>query len=222
MNTESFSIADKIQDINQQLTPDIRLIAVTKKVSVEKIREAYAAGIRDFGENRVQEVLEKQEQLQDLNDICWHFIGHLQTNKAKQAVESMNWIHTVDNLKLLQRLNKLAGELKKKQKIFLQVKMLPDPDKYGWSAEDLLAACPELEAAENLDIQGLMTILPLGLSDSEILEAFQETRKFKEKINQTSQLQLQELSMGMSGDYLLAIKAGATMIRVGRTIFGDR
>ncbi|MGB6166798.1 MAG: YggS family pyridoxal phosphate-dependent enzyme [Geitlerinemataceae cyanobacterium] len=222
MNTQSFSISDKIQEINQQLTPDIRLIAVTKKVSVEKIREAYAAGIRDFGENRVQEALEKQEQLQDLNDICWHFIGHLQTNKAKQAVESMDWIHTVDSLRILQRLNKLAGELNKKPKICLQVKMLPDPDKYGWLPDELLAACPELEAAEHLDIQGLMTILPLGLSDSEIFEAFQETQKFKDKINQTSQLQVQELSMGMSGDYLLAIQAGATMIRVGRSIFGDR
>ena len=216
------SISAKIQAIKQQLTPDVRLIAISKQVSVEKMREAYAAGIRDFGENRVQEALEKQEELQDLNDICWHFIGHLQSNKAKQAVKSMNWIHTVDNLKLLERLNKLAGELNKKPKICLQVKMLPDPNKYGWSAEELLAASPKLELAENLDIQGLMTILPLGLSDSEIFDTFEETRKLKEKINQASNLQLQELSMGMSGDYLLAIKAGATMIRLGRTIFGDR
>ncbi len=222
MNIKSVSIAEKIQEINQHLTPDVRLIAISKKVSVAKMREAYAAGIRDFGENRLQEALEKQEQLQDLDDICWHFIGHLQSNKAKPALESMDWIHTVDSMKLLNRLNKLAGELNRRPKICLQVKMLPDPNKYGWSSEELLAACPELSAVENLDVQGLMTMLPLGLSDSEILDAFNATRKFRDKINQTSNLQLSELSMGMSGDYLLAIKAGATMIRVGRTIFGER
>ena len=222
MNIKSVSIAEKIQEINQHLTPDVRLIAISKKVSVAKMREAYAAGIRDFGENRLQEALEKQEQLQDLDDICWHFIGHLQSNKAKPALESMDWIHTVDSMKLLNRLNKLAGELNRRPKICLQVKMLPDPNKYGWSSEELLAACPELSAVENLDIKGLMTMLPLGLSDSEILDAFNATREFRDKINQTSNLQLSELSMGMSGDYLLAIKAGATMIRVGRTIFGER
>jgi len=222
MNIKSLSIAAKIQEIKQHLTPDVRLIAISKKVSVEKIREAYGVGIRDFGENRIQEALEKQEQLQDLNDICWHFIGHLQTNKAKPALESMDWIQSVDSMKLLQRLNKLAGELKQRPKICLQVKILPDPNKYGWSAAELLAACPELSAVENLDIQGLMTILPLGLSDSEILTAFEETGKLRDKINQTSNLQLSELSMGMSGDYLLAIQSGATMIRVGRTIFGER
>lgn len=219
MNTKSISIADKIQDVHQHLTPDVRLIAISKKVSVEKIREAYAAGIRDFGENRLQEALEKQEQLQDLDDICWHFIGHLQSNKAKPVLESMDWVHTVDSMKLFQRLNKLAGEVEKRPKICLQVKMLPDPNKYGWLPEELLAALPELSAAENLDIQGLMTMLPLGLSDSEILDAFQATRKFRDKISQTSNLPLPELSMGMSGDYLLAIQGGSTMIRVGRTIF---
>lgn len=222
MNTKSISIAEKIQEINQHLTPDVRLIAISKKVSVAKIREAYAAGIRDFGENRLQEALEKQEQLQDLDDICWHFIGHLQSNKAKPALESMDWIHTVDSMKLFNRLNKLAGEVNKRPKICLQVKMLPDPNKYGWSVDELLGALPELSAAENLDIQGLMTMLPLGLSDSEVLNAFQATRKFRDEINQTSSLQLSELSMGMSGDYLLAIQGGSTMIRVGRTIFGER
>lgn len=222
MNIKSFSIADKIQEINQHLTPDVRLIAISKKVSVEKMREAYAAGIRDFGENRLQEALEKQEQLQDLKDICWHFIGHLQSNKVKPALKSMDWIHTVDSMKLLNRLNKLAGELNRRPKVCLQVKMLPDPNKYGWLPEELLAACVELSAVENLDIKGLMTMLPLGLSDAEILDAFNATREFRDKINQTSNLQLSELSMGMSGDYLLAIQGGATMIRVGRTIFGER
>jgi hypothetical protein len=215
------SISQKIQQISQQLTPSVRLIAISKQVSVDKMREAYTAGIRDFGENRIQEALAKQEQLQDLNDISWHFIGHLQTNKAKQALESMDWIHTVDSWKLLQRLDKLAGELNKRPKICLQVKMLPDPNKYGWSTDELLAAINKVERLTNLDIQGLMTILPLGLSDAEILKAFQATKTLKEKINRVSNLQLSELSMGMSGDYLSAIEAGATMIRLGTIIFSD-
>ena len=213
------SMAEKIHQIRQQLPTDVRLIAISKQVAVEKIREAYDLGIRDFGENRVQEALTKQEQLQDLNDICWHFIGHLQKNKAKQVVESMTWIHSVDDFKLLQRLNRLGGELKKQPKICLQVKLLPDPNKYGWSVEELLAAVPDLETCQHVDIQGLMTILPLGLSEAEIFSAFLEMGKLKDKINENSQLQLQELSMGMSGDYLLAVKAGATMIRLGRIIF---
>ena len=221
MNSElqTRSIANKIQQIRQQLPTDVGLIAISKQVPVEKMRQAYSAGIRDFGENRVQEALSKQEQLQDLNDIRWHFIGHLQKNKAKQVVESMNWIHSVDDLKLLQRLNRLGGEFNKQPKICLQVKMLPDPNKYGWSVEQLLAALPDLEKCQHLDIQGLMTILPLGLSESEIFSAFLETGKLKDKINANSPLELRELSMGMSGDYLLAVKAGATMIRLGRIYF---
>lgn len=134
----------------------------------------------------------------------------------------MDWIHSVDNFKLLQRLNRLAGELNKRPKICLQVKILPDPNKYGWSVDELLAALPNVEACEHLDIQGLMTILPLDLSESEIFSAFVETGKLKEKINDNSKLQLRELSMGMSGDYLLAVKTGAMMIRLGRTLFGER
>lgn len=221
-STQTISIAERIAQIRQQLTTDVRLIAISKQVPVEKMQEAYATGIRDFGENRVQEALIKQEELQNLNDVCWHFIGHLQKNKARQVVESMNWIHSIDDLKLLQRINKLAGELNKQPQVCLQVKMLPDPNKYGWSVEEILANLPDLEECEHVDIQGLMTILPLGLSESEIFDAFVETGKLKEKINENSKLQLKELSMGMSGDYLLAVKAGATMIRLGRTIFGER
>ncbi len=221
-SAQTISIAEKIAQIRQQLTTDVRLVAITKQVPIEKMREAYAAGIRDFGENRVQEALSKQQHLQDLDDICWHFIGHLQKNKAKQVLDSMPWIHSVDDLKLLQHLNKLADKLNKRPKICLQVKILPDPNKYGWSVDQLLAAWSDVEECEYLDIQGLMTILPLGLSESEMFDAFVETGKVKDKINENSKLQLKELSMGMSGDYLLAVKAGATMIRLGRTIFGER
>ena len=218
------SITQRIHQIQQQLPGDVRLIAVTKKVSVEAIREAYAAGIRDFGESKIQEASFKQEQLQDLSDICWHLIGHLQSNKAKKSLEQFQWIHSCDSLKLAQRLNRFAGELSYYPKICLQVKPLPDPDKSGWTISELLADLPELEQCQHLKIQGLMTILPLELSESEVLAAFESMRELAEKIAQQnwSHLQMQELSMGMSSDYQLAVQAGATMVRLGQTIFGER
>ncbi|PSO81235.1 MAG: YggS family pyridoxal phosphate-dependent enzyme [Cyanobacteria bacterium SW_5_48_44] len=218
------SITQRIHQIQQQLPGDVRLIAVTKKVSVEAIREAYAAGIRDFGESKIQEASFKQEQLQDLSDICWHLIGHLQSNKAKKSLEQFQWIHSCDSLKLAQRLNRFAGELSCYPKICLQVKPLPDPDKSGWTISELLSDLPELEQCQHLKIQGLMTILPLELSESEVLAAFESMRELAEKIAQQnwSHLQMQELSMGMSSDYQLAVQAGATMVRLGQTIFGER
>ncbi len=217
-------ITQRLTQIKQQLPPHVRLIAVTKKVSPQKMREAYVAGIRDFGESRLSEAIPKQKQLQDLPDICWHFIGHLQSNKAKKVLENFQWIHSCDSLKLAKRLNRLAGELGCKPKICLQVKILKDPNKYGWDIEALLADLVELECCESLDIQGLMTILPLGLSISESLQAFKATCELREKIGQKnhSNLSIRELSMGMSGDYQLAIQAGATMVRLGRIIFGER
>ena len=217
-------VAQRIDRIREQIPEHVRLIAVTKQVTPEAIREAYEAGVRDFAENRLQEALLKQEQLQDLPDICWHFIGHLQANKAKKVLESFQWIHSVDSLKLAQRLDRLAEELSRRPQVCLQVKVLPDPNKYGWQVPELLADLPELDKCHNLSIQGLMTILPLGLSDSQALDAFNATRELAEKIAQQNwtNLQMHQLSMGMSADYLLAVKAGATMIRLGTIIFGAR
>ncbi len=217
-------ITQRIQEIRQQLPSYVRLIAVSKKVSVPELREAYEAGVRDFGENRLAEALPKQEQLRDLPDITWHFIGHLQSNKGKKALEHFQWIHSVDNLKLAVRLNRLAGELYCQPQVCLQVKMLPDPNKYGWSVPDLVECLPELNQCRGLKIKGLMTILPLGLSPNETLAAFETTRHLAEKIRgqNWSHIEMEQLSMGMSGDYLLAVKAGATAIRLGTKIFRDR
>lgn len=216
------SIAQRIQQIRLQLPANVRLIAITKQVSVAGMREAYQAGIRDFGENRLQEAILKQEQMQDLPDICWHFIGHLQANKARKALEHFQWIHSVDSLSLAQRLNRLAAELQCQPRVCLQVKVLPDPNKYGWEVPQLWADLPELDRCEQLKIQGLMAILPLGLSECQTLAAFEATRDLADKIAQKNwaNLEMKELSMGMSGDYQLALQAGATMIRLGTIIFG--
>ncbi len=216
------SIAQRIEIIRQEIPNSVRLIAVTKQVSVSVMREAYKAGIRDFGENRLQEALLKQEQLIDLEDICWHFIGHLQTNKAKKIVENFQWIHTIDNLNLLQRLDRLSANLSSPPQLCLQIKLLPDPNKYGWQISELLTLLPELESCRNSKIQGLMTILPFGLRTEESLTAFQSLSNLAQQVNQQSSLYLKELSMGMSNDYSLAVTAGTTMIRLGRILFGER
>jgi PLP dependent protein len=220
----STTIADRIATVRQQLPETVRLIAISKQVSVEAMREAYTAGIRDFGESRVQEAAAKQSQLSDLPDITWHLIGHLQTNKAKKALEHFQWIHSVDSLKLAQALDRLATTLSTNPHVFLQVKLLPDPNKYGWTVDELFTDLPALNECQNLQIQGIMTIPPLDLAEAEILTLFQNTRALAAKIQQQnwSHIQMPHLSMGMSDDYHLAVEAGATMVRLGRTLFGER
>ena len=217
-------IAERIAFVRHQLPISVRLIAVTKQVSASAIREAYIAGIRDFGESRIQEATDKQRQLQDLPDITWHLIGTLQSNKAKKALELFQWIHSLDSLKLAQRLDSLAEQLSCQPQVCLQVKLLNDPNKSGWTVPELLTALPELNQCRHLQIRGLMAIPPLGLKDAEIINFFDQTRAFADKIQQQnwSRIQMQELSMGMSQDYHLAVQAGATMVRLGSILFGER
>ncbi|WP_375505181.1 YggS family pyridoxal phosphate-dependent enzyme [uncultured Nostoc sp.] len=218
------SISERIVSIRSSLPTSVKLIAVSKQVPAQAIRSAYSAGIRDFAESRIQEAATKQAELQDLPDITWHFIGHLQSNKAKKAIEQFPWIHSVDNLKLAQRLDQLAQQLGVSPQVCLQVKILPDPNKSGWSVPELLADLPTLDQYKNLQIQGLMTIPPSGLNDPEILNVFNLNRELAKKIQEQnwSHIKMQHLSMGMSGDYELAVQAGATMVRLGTILFGDR
>jgi PLP dependent protein len=216
------TIANRIEQIRLTLPPTTRLIAVSKQVSSDYIRQAYQAGVRDFAESKLQEAISKQEELKDLPDISWHFIGHLQANKARKILECFQWIHSLDSLKLAQRLDRLGAELNINPQVLLQVKVVPDPDKFGWETSELISDIPALVNCSQLKIQGLMTILPLGLSDREKLVAFEKTRDLARMIENSSSLCLPNLSMGMSNDYRLAIKAGATLIRVGTGIFGDR
>jgi PLP dependent protein len=218
------SISERITSICGSLPASVRLVAVSKTFPPEAIRAAYNVGIRDFAENRIQEAASKQAQLHDLSDITWHFIGHLQGNKAKKAIELFDWIHSVDSLKLAQRLNQLAAQLGVSPQVCLQVKILPDPNKSGWSVPELLADLPALNKCEDLQIQGLMTIPPLGLNEARIKDVFNSTYKLAKEIDEQnwSHLKMREVSMGMSGDYQLAVQAGATMVRLGTILFGDR
>lgn len=188
------------------------------------MRLAYEAGVRDFGESKIQEAATKQESLQDLPDITWHLIGHLQSNKAAKALQQFQWIHSIDSLKLAQRLDQLAADQKVKPQVCLQVKLVPDPSKFGWTTDELFADLPLLDQCRNLDIKGLMVIPPYGLPAAETKAVFDRARELAQEIQQQgwSHLQMKELSMGMSDDYPLAVGAGSTMIRLGRTLFGDR
>ena len=216
-------LKDRIVQFCQTIPDGVRVVAVTKQAPVEAMRIAYAAGVRDFGENRIQDAEIKQAQLTDLPDITWHLIGHLQANKAKKALEQFQWIHSIDSLKLLQRLNQLAVDRPQKPQICLQVKLLPDPNKFGWTEPELWADLPQMGDCEHLQIRGLMTIAPLGLNSTETFDLFVRTRELAVKIQQQNArgLDLDQLSMGMSEDYSLAIQAGATMIRPGRILFGN-
>ncbi len=213
---------DRILAVQTSLPTTVRLVAVTKTVPTTLMRAAYQAGVRHFAESRVQEALAKQAELRDLRDITWHFIGHLQSNKALRVLESFSWIHSLDTLKLAEYLNALGSKLGKRPQVCLQVKILPDDHKFGWSPDQLWREVGALEQCTNLDLCGLMTIPPQGLPDADIAAVFAVTRELAAAISQGSRLSLHDLSMGMSGDYQLAVAAGATMVRLGTILFGDR
>lgn len=217
-------IADRLAAITAELPPQTRLIGVSKKQPASAIRAAYQAGLRDFGESMVQEAIAKQADLADLDGLTWHLIGHLQSNKARKALEHFDWIHSVDSLKIAIRLDKIAGEISRSPYCCLQVKMVPDPAKFGFALDDLWSALPQLNQLEHLKIVGLMTIPPLESSMAEVAGIFQQAQQLADQINQQTfdRLHISELSMGMSGDYPLAIAAGSTLIRLGTTLFGDR
>jgi len=220
-------LSQNLDEIKKTIPPSVKLVAVTKKVDIDTIRSIYGQGVRDFGENKLQEAINKQSQLSDLTDITWHFIGHLQSNKAKKAIESFAWIHSVDSLKIAQRLDFYArqaleeGVIKESPQGCLQVKLLPDENKYGWSVEQLWQDLPLLQELKFFKIRGLMAILPLGLSEEETLSAFKSLKVLQEKIKEKGYFSenFDQLSMGMSGDYLGAIASGSTMVRLGRILF---
>lgn len=222
-------ISSRLQTIQRRIPPTVRLVAVTKTFSSDIVRAAYAAGLRDFAENKVQEALAKQAELSDLTDVTWHFIGHIQSNKSRKVLEHFDWIHSVDSLKLAIRLDRQAAELGKRPDCCLQIKLASDPTKSGFERSDLMAALPTLGQLSHLNISGLMVIPPNGLSPAQTQAIFAQAKALSTQLGRTqladgglTPLTFQTLSMGMSGDFELAIASGATMIRVGSGLFGHR
>ncbi len=220
------TLPQRLTQFRQTIPESVRIVAVTKQQSIAAIEAAYSAGIHDIGESRVQELIDKHQQLKDqLPDLTWHFIGRLQTNKVRKALEICDWFHAIDSLKLAKTIDRIARELQRPvPQACLQVKLRADPHKSGWEREALLEVLPELDQLEHIQIRGLMVIPPLGLSEAETFALFQAAKALQTELrSQTWQhIQMDQLSMGMSNDYSSAIAAGATMIRPGRILFGDR
>lgn len=202
---------------------EVRLVAVTKTVSAERIRAAYDAGLREFGENRVQEARGKRPALSDLA-ITWHMIGHLQTNKAKLARELFDWIHSVDSLRLAEKLHQAAPGQSPRLPVLLEVNLGGESSKGGVPEAQALTLAEQVATLSSLEVRGLMAIPPF-LEDAEhVRPYFRRLRELAQRIDrmQIPGVALRELSMGMSHDFEVAIEEGATMIRVGTAIFGAR
>jgi pyridoxal phosphate enzyme (YggS family) len=200
----------------------IKLVVVTKTVDIERIREAVAAGALILGENRVQEAKEKIEKLGPI--ASWHLIGHLQTNKAKYAVKLFYLIHSVDSLELAKEIDKQAAKIGKVQDVLVEVSIAGEETKAGVALEDAVALIKGAARLKNISMKGLMTMPPFSYNPEDSRPYFKKLRKLSESIakEHIPGVSLKELSMGMSGDFEVAIEEGATMVRVGTAIFGER
>lgn len=226
-------IKDNLERIEQQITQtavscgrnpeDIQLIAVSKKKSSDMIQQAALAGAVHFGENYIQEAVQKVEKISD-DRLMWHFIGHLQSNKARFAVKHFEYIHTVDTIKLAREISKQAKKIDKVQKVLIQVNIGEESSKSGTQAEDTLDLAKEMQHLENISVQGLMCMPPWFTDPEDARPYFQKLVAIKDTIaaRQMETVSMTHLSMGMSNDFKVAIEEGATFIRVGTSIFGER
>ncbi len=219
------NINNNINYLRQNLPPGCRLIAVSKTQPVERIMEAYEAGQRLFGENKVQELVPKYEALP--KDIEWHMIGHLQTNKVRQIAPFVHCIQSVDSLKLLTEINKQAQKADRTIACLLQVFIAAEETKFGFSEDEIfgLLQTGALERLSNVTITGLMGMATFTDNNDQIRSEFKKLKQFFDQLAAMSlppNMTMRELSMGMSGDYRIAAEEGSTLVRVGTAIFGSR
>ena len=202
---------------------EVKLVAVSKTVPPERIRQAYEAGLRDFGENRVQEADAKRSALSDLT-VTWHLVGHLQTNKAKLARELFHWVHSVDSGRLAAKLHQAAPCSGDRLPVLLEVNLGGEPTKSGVQEHELLPLAEEVGRFETLELRGLMTLPPFFEDPQQARPFFRRLRELARSIDSANppNVSIRELSMGMSHDLEVAIEEGATIVRVGTAIFGPR
>ena len=202
--------------IKKKLPPNVNLLAVSKGFSIQEIKTINNEGQNDFGESRFQEAIEKQISLKDLKNIQWHFIGRVQSNKIRKIVQNFKYIHSVDSYEKLLKISNVSLEEKKNPLIMLQVKLSDDPTKGGFNPKILIEKWDQIKESKSINIKGLMTINPKGLSSAENIKLFKKCRHLADS------LKLQDCSMGMSGDWEEAVEAGSTWLRLGSVIFGSR
>jgi hypothetical protein len=202
---------------------DVRLVAVSKTFPPESIRAAYEAGLRDFGENRVQEAAAKRPALSELS-ITWHLVGHLQTNKAKAARELFHWVHSVDSFRLAQKLDQATASGGGRLPVLLEVNLGGEGSKAGVGESEIIQLAEQINQLATLEVRGLMVIPPFFDDPEQVRPYFRRLRELAREIDarNIAHVSMRELSMGMSHDFEVAIEQGATIIRVGTAIFGPR
>jgi PLP dependent protein len=217
-------IAKNIQEIEKKLLGNARLIAVTKTKPIAVLEETYNSGFKRFGENKVQEMVEKYEALP--KDIEWHMIGHLQSNKVKYMVSFVTMIHSVDSFKLLREINKEAAKHDRVIDCLLQIFIADEETKFGLTAEEArqILTSPELGELKNIRIAGLMGMASFTEDMEQIRNEFRGLKLLFDSLKEFNgpRIGMNELSMGMSGDYQIALEEGSTLVRVGSAIFGNR
>ena len=227
------NLKNRLEHVNQRIkqaaetctrqADSIRLIAVSKTMPAEIVEQAIKAGVTDLGENYIQEAREKINTLA-MHSVRWHFIGHLQSNKAKYAVRMFDLIHSVDSMKLATALDKYAQKIAKIQPILVQVNVANEATKSGIEVEATSHLLKEISQLENIAVKGLMTMPPYFNAPDRVRPFFSALRSLRDQIQkeQIPNISVDELSMGMTGDFEVAIREGATMVRIGTAIFGER
>jgi len=209
-------------DKSRRTRSDVTLIAVSKTKPVEMLQEIYDAGVRDFGENKVQEICEKYDKMP--NDIRWHMIGHLQRNKVKYIIDKVCMIHSVDSYRLAEEINIQAKKHQLVMPVLLEINIAKEQTKFGVTKEDAILLAEEMAHLTNLKVEGLIAVAPYVENAEDNRKYFQEIRQLAVDIQHKNidNIDMHVLSIGMTGDYAVAIEEGASMVRVGTGIFGSR
>ena len=213
-------IQDQIKFYTNQFPSHVKLVAVSKTKPVQDLQEAYAAGQRIFGENYVQELVDKQAQLP--TDIEWHFIGNLQSNKVKYIAPFVALIHGVNSISTLKEIDKQAKKLNKQIEILLQLHVATEESKFGFSEEEVLEIASQKESYSNVNFRGVMGMASFTEDQSLIRKEFQEVNRIFSMLKPLFGEAFNEISMGMSGDWEIAVEEGSTLVRIGSAIFGSR
>ncbi|MGD1891442.1 MAG: YggS family pyridoxal phosphate-dependent enzyme [Cyclobacteriaceae bacterium] len=220
-------IAENIDQLQQELAPSgCKLIAVSKTKPISTLMEAYEAGVRDFGENKVQEMVSKYEQMP--KDIRWHMVGHLQRNKVKYIAPFVHLIHSVDSIRLLEEINKQGAKNNRTISCLLQAHIAEEESKFGFSDEEIFQLIRDetIQHLKYVKIVGVMGMASFTPNDTQVHQEFEHLKLLFEALKHNDdlpdQIRMEEISMGMSGDYRIAIEEGSTMVRIGTTIFGER
>ena len=214
------NISENIKKFTSELGPAITLVAISKTKPYEDILEAYQAGQRHFGENKVQEMTDKWEQLP--KDIKWHMVGHVQTNKVKYMAPFVDLVHAVDSMKLLKEIDKEAGKNNRSINCLLQIKIAEEDSKFGLDREGALKIMNSVKISEfkNINVRGLMGMATFTDDMQQVKREFQTLKEIFDELNKNPEFDT--LSMGMSGDYKIAVECGSNMVRIGSSIFGER